>query len=47
MTDLQTIREMLARYEEVTAKIQAAHPDATEDQVATMAATAMNQSLGL
>ena len=47
MTNLQLIRETLNRYEEVTAKIREVYPHATQDQIHTMAAAAMNKNLGL
>ena len=47
MTTLQLLRAPLARYEDVTKKIKATYPDATPDQIETMAAAAINKSLGL
>jgi hypothetical protein len=47
MANLQLIRETLNRYEEVTSKIREVYPRATQDQIHTMAAVAMNKSLGL
>lgn len=47
MTDIQAIRELMTRFDDIVAQIKEALPNATEQEVMDLAGAAMNTALNL